>query len=295
VSKPTWRRTARYSATSAYFIDRACRRTITSSLDAGNLAVPHSHSNPLLRTDVGAESSILSSVAAPLQGVAGKTRPTQADPGVARSASWLETLAGRLTPHEWRRRLLHMSPGLLVGLLLLIPHADPLGLPARLILPVVIGATSWFALRSEALYRRRDERGWLSSVISYGVITSALLLIFPGQPEIGMAVTMIIAFGDGSATLVGLVVRGRRLPWNAEKSWAGSLSFILCAIPLATLVYWAEARPGVTLTLACACVAPAALVAALAESLPVRINDNICVGVAAGLTIVLTQTLIVGW
>src|SRR5438445_447469 len=83
------------------------------------------------------------------------------------------------------------------------------------------------------------------------------------------------------ATLAGMLVRGRKLPWNREKSWAGLAAFLLCAIPLATLVYWAEARPGVALSLACACVAPAVLMAALAESLPVRINDNIRVGVIA--------------
>jgi dolichol kinase len=207
----------------------------------------------------------------------------------------LETLVARLTTHEWRRRLLHVSPGLLVVVLLLIPHADPLGLPARLILPTVIGATCWFALKSEALYRRRGEREWPISVVSYGVITASLLLAFPGQPEIGMAVTMIIAFGDGSATLAGLLVRGRRLPWNSAKSWAGTAAFVLCATPLATLVYWAEARPGVTLPLACACVAPAALMGAFVESLPLRINDNIRVGLTAGLTMLLTQALFVGW
>jgi len=244
-----------------------------STLDAGNLTATHTHS----------------------QTVGGTTRLTQVVTEVVQPAYGLETLVTRLTPHEWRRRLLHMSPGLLVVLLLLIPHADPLGLPARLILPVVIGATSWFALSSEALYRRRGEREWSTSVVSYGVITTSLLLAFPGQPEIGMAVTMIIAFGDGSATLAGLLVRGRRLPWNIAKSWAGSAAFVMCAIPLATLVYWAEARPGVTLALASACVAPAALAAALVESLPIRVNDNICVGVVAGLTMLLTQALFVGW
>jgi dolichol kinase len=104
---------------------------------------------------------------------------------------------------------------------------------------------------------------------------------------------MIIAFGDGSATLAGMLLRGRRLPWNRDKSWVGLAAFLLCAVPLATLVYWAEARPGVAL--ACACVAPAVLTAALAESLPGRFNDNIRVGVTAGLTLLVTHGTFVGW
>ena len=209
----------------------------------------------------------------------------------------LATLAGRLTPHEWRRRLVHMSPGLIAVLLPMIPHADPLAMYSRIVLLAVIGGTSLFALKREAMFRRNGDgkRGWATSVISYGVITLSLLLALPAQPEIGMAVTMIIAFGDGSATLAGMLVRGRKLPWNRDKSWAGLAAFLLCAIPLATLVYWAEARPGVALSLACACVAPAVLMAALAESLPLRINDNIRVGVTAGLTMLATHAMFVGW
>jgi dolichol kinase len=210
-------------------------------------------------------------------------------------ARLLATLAGRLTPHEWRRRLIHMSPGLLPVLLPLIPHPDPLAMYSRIILLTLIGGMSLFALKREALFRRNGERGWATSVISYGVITLTLLLALPAQPEIGMAVTMIIAFGDGSATLAGMLFRGRRLPWNRDKSWVGLAAFLLCAIPLATLVYWAEARPGVALSLAATCVAPAVLMAALAESLPLKINDNIRVGVTAGLTILLTHGMFVGW
>jgi dolichol kinase len=210
-------------------------------------------------------------------------------------AKRLATLARRLTPHEWRRRLVHMSPGLLPVLLPLIPHADPLAAYSRIILLTIIGGTSLFALKCEALFRRKGERGWSTSVISYGLITLAFLLALPAQPEIGMAVTMIIAFGDGSATLAGMLLQGRRLPWNRDKSWAGLAAFLLCGIPLATLVYWAEARPGVAFSLACACVAPAVLAAALAESLPLRVNDNIRVGVTAGLTILVTHAMFVGW
>jgi dolichol kinase len=209
----------------------------------------------------------------------------------------LATLAGRLPAHEWRRRLVHMSPGLIAVLLPLIPHADPLAMYSRVILLAIIGGTSLLVLQREALFRRNADgkRGWATSVISYGVITLSLLLALPAQPEIGMAVTMIIAFGDGSATLAGMLVRGRKLPWNRDKSWAGFAAFLLCAIPLGTMVYWAEARPGVALSLACACVAPAAIMAALAESLPVRINDNIRVGVTAGLTMLATHGMFVGW
>src|SRR5436190_2368787 len=181
--------------------------------------------NASTRTRRRVSSPVTAAAASP---TAGQTLGVRRQP-----ATLLETLAGRLTPHEWRRRLVHMSPGLLAVLLPMIPHADPLAMYSRIVLLTVIGGTSLFALRREAMFRRQGDgqRGWATSVISYGIITLSLLLALPAQPEIGMAVTMIIAFGDGSATLAGMIVRGRRLPWNGDKSWAGLAAFLLCGVP----------------------------------------------------------------
>jgi len=110
-----------------------------------------------------------------------------------------------------------------------------------------------------------------------------------------MVVTIIIALGDGSATVAGLILRGRRLPWNQAKSWVGLAAFLVCGGSVATLAYWCEARPGVSPLLALACVMPAVLAAALAESLPLRMNDNIRVGVTGSLAILMTQSVFVGW
>ncbi len=175
-----------------------------------------------------------------------------------------------------------------------IPHADPL--PYQAMFPVV-AVTLLFtliALLKTALFVRRGERGWATSVISYAVIITAMLVAFPAYPELGMTVTIIIAFGDGSATLAGKLMGGKRLPWNRRKSWVGFSAFLLCSAPLATLAFWGEARPGLSLPVALACVVPTVLAAALAESLPTRINDNIRVGVAAGLTISITHAMFVG-
>jgi dolichol kinase len=209
--------------------------------------------------------------------------------------SRLEVLASRLTPHEWRRRLIHMSPGLLPFVLNAIPHRDPV--TSMMLWPVVLLTLGLviFALRREGLFARLGEQGWATSVISYGIITSTLLVAFPGQLELGMVVTIIIAFGDGSATLAGLLLRGRRLPWNEAKSWVGLTAFLVCSGSLGTLVYWREARPGVSLPVAVACVLPAVFAAALAESLPSRMNDNIRVGVTGGLVLLTTQSAFVGW
>ena len=214
---------------------------------------------------------------------------------VAGRPSLLADLSTRLTPHEWRRRAVHMSPGLLPLLFLIVPHADPLSLLVRGVVFVLPAIMVVLALRAEKLCARRGDRGWMISVVSYAVITVSLLTLLPGQPELGSTVTTIIAFGDGSATLAGLLARGRPLPWNSSKSWVGLCAFLGCSIPIGTLIYWSVSRPAVPLEIALACVAPAVLVAAVAETLPVRLNDNIRVGLTGGLTILATHAMFVGW
>jgi len=188
-----------------------------------------------------------------------------------------------------------MSPGLLPSLFMAIPHAEPLTWYVKAPILLVTLGLMIFSLLKARLFARCGETGWVCSVVSYAVITLTLLMAFPSQPELGLVVTIILAFGDGSATLAGMLARGRKLPWNKAKSWIGMAAFLFCSIPLATLVYWGEAHPGVSLLVALACVVPAALTAALAESLPTRINDNIRVGLAAALTILTTHGMFVGW
>lgn len=222
-------------------------------------------------------------------------RPSQVSTGASGEVAWpiRMPLASRLSPREWRRRLIHMSPGLLPGLLLAIPHPDPLAWYSQAAIIAVVAGMSVFALRGAQLFERQDETGWAISVVSYAVIILTMLLAFPAQPEMGLVVTVIIAFGDGSATLGGLLAQGPRLPWNMDKSWVGFSAFLLISIPLAALVYWGEARPGVSLSTALAFVVPACMAAAVAESLPMRLNDNIRVGVIASLTMIVTRNIFV--
>lgn len=205
-----------------------------------------------------------------------------------------QPLISRLPVCEWRRRMIHMCPGLLPALLWVIPHTHPLAWYSQVVIAALIGGMSIFALCHARWFERPNETGWSTSVLSYALITLTLLLAFPSRPEIGLAVTVIIAFGDGAATLGGLLVRGPRLPWNRNKSWAGLGAFLLISIPAAAVVYWGESRPGITIIAALACVAPAGFAAAVAETLPVRLNDNVRVGVTAALGIVVTQGAVVG-
>lgn len=214
------------------------------------------------------------------------------EPKVAALGPWAR-LQQKLGPSELRRRLWHIAPGFLPLILWPIPHEDPLSATLKtimIVLAVVISVAAYFKHRS---FRRRGEKSLVPAVFGYAGIVLATLILVPASPELGLSVMAILAFGDGSATLVGLLAGGPRLSWNPAKSWAGLASFLAFSIPAATLVYWGEAQPHVSLPIALCCAAPAAVIAAIAESLPSKINDNIRVGLAAAVTILMTHAMFV--
>lgn len=194
-----------------------------------------------------------------------------------------------LGPVEVRRRLLHMLPGLLPLLLWVIPHQDPWGPILLWAVALLGGGLVLAAFHHARTFARRDERDWSASVLGYGLPVLGTLLLLPGRAELGMAVLGILAFGDGSATLAGLRLGGRPLPWNAAKTWTGTIAFCVGGSLMGALLFWGEALPRVSPWAAMACVMPATLAAALAESLPVRINDNVRVGVTALAVLLLTD------
>lgn len=200
-----------------------------------------------------------------------------------------------MTPAEWRRRILHIAPGFLPLVLWYIFHHDPLSWDSRAwmaLIIVSIGAGTAIRYRQIA---RRGETMNAACILGYAVPVFLLLMLLPSHAEIGLAVLAVIAIGDGSATLAGLLMRGPRLPWNPDKSWAGLLTFMLLGSTWASIIYWGEARPVVPISSAFLIGGTAAIVAGICESLNSRIDDNIRVGVAASVCVVVTHGILIGF
>ena len=211
------------------------------------------------------------------------------------------TEKNRLGMTEFRRRLWHMLPGLLPIILWAIPHRDPL---SPLVTSIVIGCGVGIALAIIVRYRRiarQEDEGRASCAIGYAGSVIAAILLFPSAAEIGFGVLAILAFGDGSATLGGKLLGGPPLPWNREKTWSGFLSFIVVGLAMTSLIYWQETHnlkaltPGVSFSTALLCVTFPVLIAAVVESIPSRINDNVRVGVVSVATLAVSHGVIVGW
>lgn len=203
-------------------------------------------------------------------------------------------LSGSLSAKELKRRLWHMLPGLLPIASYIYPHKDPLSPTFQKIAAGLIVGIAGLLLWRYKTIRRTGEQSELSAVFGYSVSVLATLLLFPKHAELGMLVLCVLAFGDGMATTIGLLLRGPRLPWNRDKSWAGTLAFVGFGGYLASLAYWAESQPQASWPIALTCGFAAAIVAAVAESLPSRVNDNVRVGIASAVTAVTAHAIVVG-
>ena len=152
---------------------------------------------------------------------------------------------------------------------------------------------------------RDDERrsGYALGIVLYPAVVLALIVVFRARMELAAAVWGFMAFGDGMATVAGVLAKGGKLPWNPQKSWAGFLAFILNGTAAAAfLIRWTQqaavditpAMESVGLSflavggdvrefafLIAACFV-AALAAAFAESLPTGVDDNILVPLVGG-------------
>ncbi len=198
-----------------------------------------------------------------------------------------------LSTQEFRRRLWHMTPGLLPLLLWVIPHTDPWG---WILWSVVLGLTLMTAtvmLRRFSKIARPGEDHGYDAVLAYAVVVLATLWLFPGREEIGMMTLAILAFGDGSATLLGLKFGERKLPWNGCKSWVGLWAFVAMGTLAGALMFWGEFRPGVDFRLALGVSFLASLTAGLVESFPSLRNDNLRVGIAAAGTGAIAHFLLI--
>jgi len=90
-------------------------------------------------------------------------------------------------------------------------------------------------------------------------------LAFLHSPSEIAAVIFILAIGDGASTIIGM--KGKhKIPYNKEKTFEGTVAFFLFSLP--AYFFIGEA------------IIPLAIIAAVVESLPLRLDDNLTVPIA---------------
>lgn len=123
--------------------------------------------------------------------------------------------------------------------------------------------------------------GVWTGIVIYPISVLVLILLYRHQLHIVGATWAIMALGDGAAGLSGAALRGPALPWNRQKTWSGFLGFIVAGTAGAyILTRWIA--PGVEPEIALRICAAVALVGAIVESTPIRLDDNATVPLVAG-------------
>ena len=126
----------------------------------------------------------------------------------------------------------------------------------------------------------RHERGFDEGTILYPLAVLALVIVFRDQLHYAAIAWAMLAFGDGVATLAGKSMPIAPLPWNGEKSWGGFLAcFVASAAAGVGVAWWMGYHEPVVVLLA-------ALAAAITESLPLGVDDNLTVPFSAAVALV---------
>jgi phytol kinase len=138
----------------------------------------------------------------------------------------------------------------------------------------------------KAMSRSGDRREILKGPLFYGIIFIVLTLVYWRDTPIGMVALMLMCGGDGLADIVGRGIKSPKLPWNKDKSWAGSLGMLLGGWGLAALIVLIYVLVGAFPGPFGGYLLPITIIAVagtLVESLPLKDVDNITVTLVAAL------------
>lgn len=136
-------------------------------------------------------------------------------------------------------------------------------------------------------HRPEDEaKGYSLGKITYGISIIILILLFYDKRYVAAGGWALLSLGDGFSTLAGKNYGKTKLPWNPDKSWAGSAAFVLFGGAGAFLVmaFVLGGQPELVLgyrELFWTAFSAAFLCAAL-ESLPLKIDDNLTIPLIGG-------------
>ncbi|HEX6100942.1 MAG TPA: DUF92 domain-containing protein [Thermoanaerobaculia bacterium] len=180
------------------------------------------------------------------------------------------------TTNETLRKSLHIAFGLGAFALKWLPWT------VAAAVCVVAIAGNWLVLhRIVGRGVARHERGFDAGIVLYPVMVLLLVVVFRDRLHYAAIAWAMLAFGDGIATLAGKSIRIAPLAWNPDKSWGGLLAcFLGSAAGGLAVAYWMDFRAPVVVLLA-------ALAAAIVESLPLRVDDNVTVPIAAATALVI--------
>jgi dolichol kinase len=132
--------------------------------------------------------------------------------------------------------------------------------------------------------RDKDKESPGRGALRFFIGSFLTLIIFRHSPEIVVAGIIVLALGDSASTLGGVAFGRHKLFYNPEKSIEGTFAGLIAAF-LGLMILT---------PFSLAVAASASLVGVIVESLPLGVDDNLTVPVAAGFSVwILTVAIII--
>ncbi|MDI6783443.1 MAG: hypothetical protein QME64_05020 [bacterium] len=150
-----------------------------------------------------------------------------------------------------------------------------------------------FILRhfAPALFREREqEKGYSIGIIMYPMVVLILVSVFISHLYIAAGAWAILAIGDSLSNLIGRRFGTRKLFWNPVKSYAGLIGFIFPSILGCGFFLW-WVKPDIQLKELVNLAVSGSVISGILETLPVKIDDNLLVGLGGGLSLYLLSLL----
>jgi phytol kinase len=136
----------------------------------------------------------------------------------------------------------------------------------------------------QAMSRSGERREILRGPLFYGLVFVILTVVYWKDSPTGIIALMLMCGGDGLADILGRRHGGLKLPWNADKSWIGSLGMLLGGWSFAVGILAVYVATGIFAGRLVDYLGPVSLIAlagTAVESLPLQDVDNITVTLAA--------------
>ncbi|CAI7834065.1 unnamed protein product [Closterium sp. NIES-54] len=142
------------------------------------------------------------------------------------------------------RKVLHITIGLFFvfvcwPLFSAYPQARFFAAAAPVVTAVQLLLLGLGVTRSDGIVKSMSRSGSKSELLSgplcYAVTIMLMTVMFWRTSPVGMVALVIMCGGDGVADIVGRRCGSWKLPWNEQKSWAGSAAMLLCGFFLSLM------------------------------------------------------------
>lgn len=197
-----------------------------------------------------------------------------------------------MPPGEVKRKLEHIAP--IAFCLLLRDLAYP-WIMALSVAALVYGALGSRFLAPGTMREHEAQKGYAAAKIYYALSIFILLIIFHSQLVVVAAAWSYLAIGDAFSNLAGRRFGTHKVKWNPRLSWEGAAAFVLTSFPVAWfMILWVSGREGaspITVGTAAAISLLGAIVGALIELLPRKLDDNLTIPFGTAGVVWLLSTL----